>query len=73
MGVLEERMETGVGLAGSEMDSLPFYLAEQIPFVIEFDEVRCMDLIGIFSSVITLSVRLPRVFMVRLERGSEWQ
>jgi hypothetical protein len=48
-----------VGLAGSEMDPLPFYLAKGVSFVIEFDEVQCVDLIGIFPSVVTFGISFP--------------
>ena len=56
---LKAKIERGVGLAGFKVDLLPFYLVEWVPFVIEFDEVGHMDLIGIFPSVIALRVSLP--------------
>jgi len=36
-----------------------FYLLERVPFVIKFDEVGRMDLIGVFPSVVTFRVSLP--------------
>jgi len=37
----------------------PFYPLEGVSFVIQFDEVRCMDLIGVFPSIVTFRVSLP--------------
>jgi len=37
----------------------PFYLLERVPFVIKFDEVGCMDLIGVFPSIVAFRVSLP--------------
>jgi len=42
-----------------EGKELSFYLLERVVSVIEFDEVWCMDLISIFSSVITFGISLP--------------
>ena len=36
-----------------------FYPLERVPLMIEFDEVRCMDLIGIFPSIVTFGISLP--------------
>jgi len=36
-----------------------FYPLERIVSVIKFDEVRCMDLIGVFPSIVTFRVSLP--------------
>jgi len=36
-----------------------FYLLERVPFVIEFDEVRRMDLISVFPSVVAFGVSFP--------------
>jgi len=38
---------------------LPFYLLERVPFVIKFDEVRRMDLIGVFPSIVTFGISFP--------------
>jgi len=38
---------------------LSFYPLERVPFVIKFDEVRHMDLIGIFPSVVAFGVSFP--------------
>jgi hypothetical protein len=43
----------------SQSDCSGFYAVQGISLVIEFDEVRCMDLIGIFPSVVALGVTLP--------------
>jgi len=37
----------------------PFYLLERVPFVIKFDKVRRMDLIGVFPSVVAFGISLP--------------
>ena len=42
-----------------EHEESSFYLVEKASFVIEFDEVWCMDLIRRFPSVIALRVALP--------------
>jgi len=36
-----------------------FYLLERVPFVIKFDEVGCMDLIGVFPSIVAFRVSFP--------------
>jgi hypothetical protein len=36
-----------------------FYNFQSISSMIEFDEVGCMDLIGVFPSVVTFGVTLP--------------
>jgi len=40
-------------------EELSFYLLERIVLMIKFDEVRHMDLIGIFPSVIAFEISLP--------------
>jgi len=37
----------------------PFYLLERVPFVIEFDEVRHMNLIGVFPSIVAFGISFP--------------
>jgi len=38
---------------------LPFYPLERVSFVIKFDEVGCMDLIGVFPSIVTFGISFP--------------
>jgi len=47
-----------------------FYLLERIVLVIKFDEVRCMDLIGIFPSIVTFGVSFPFDEILELSRVS---
>jgi len=36
-----------------------FYPLERVPFVIKFDEVRCMDLIGVFPGIVAFRISFP--------------
>jgi len=47
-----------------------FYLLERVPLVIEFDEVGCMDLIGIFPSIVAFGVSFPFDEVLELSRPS---
>jgi len=38
---------------------LSFYLLERVAFVIEFDEVGHMDLIGVFPSIVAFGISFP--------------
>ena len=38
---------------------LSFYPLERVPFVIKFDEVGRMDLIGIFPSIVAFGISFP--------------
>ena len=40
-------------------ESSSFYLLEGVSFVIEFDQVRGMCLIGVFPSIVAFGVVLP--------------
>ena len=46
MGILDE-------------ESSPFYPLEGVIFVIEFDQIRGMCLIGVFPSIVAFGVSLP--------------
>jgi len=48
----------------------PFYLLERVPLVIKFDEVGCMDLIGVFPSIVAFGVSLPFDEVLELSRLS---
>jgi hypothetical protein len=43
----------------SKSDSLSFYAIQGVSLVIEFDESWCMDLIGIFPSVVAFGIPFP--------------
>jgi len=46
MGILKQKVSS-------------FYLLEGVPLMIKFDEVRHMDLIGVFPSIVAFGVSLP--------------
>jgi len=47
-----------------------FYALERVPFVIKFDEVRGMNLIGVFPSIVAFGVSFPFDEVLELSRSS---
>ena len=42
-----------------KQEETSFYPLEGVVLVIKFDEVRCVNLIGVFPSIVTFRVSLP--------------
>jgi hypothetical protein len=59
VGFFEVKVGGEVGMVSSKVSLSSFYPLEGVAFVIEFDELWCMDLIGVFSGVVTFRVALP--------------
>jgi len=57
MGILKQKVSS-------------FYPLEGVSFVIEFDKVRGVDLIGVFPSVVAFGVSLPFDEVLELSRSS---
>jgi hypothetical protein len=52
-------VEREVGVVGFGANPLPFYLMEWVPPMIEFDEVRHVNLISVFPGVVAFGVSFP--------------
>jgi len=50
--------------------TLPFYALEGVAFVIKFDEIRSVGLIGVFPSIVTFGVSFPFDEVLELSRSS---
>jgi len=47
-----------------------FYPLERVPFMIKFDEIRRMDLIGVFPGIVAFGISLPFDEVLELSRSS---
>ena len=52
-------VEAGWAMGSRKREESSFYLLEGTSFVIEFDEVGCVDLIRWFPSIVAFRVALP--------------
>jgi len=57
MGILKQKVSS-------------FYPLERVPFVIKFDEVGRMDLIGIFPSIVAFGISFPFDEVLEYSRSS---